>query len=316
MNDAMHEQVPEKILIIKLGALGDFIQAFGPMQAIKAHHEDAHITLLTTKPFVGMAQTSGLFDEVIIDERLKAFDLMRWFQFRARLNQAHFTRVYDLQNNDRSNLYFHLFSLPKPEWVGTAKRGSHYNGSEDRAAGRAFDGHVQTLALGGVSDVQIDPLIWMDEDVDALGLRDPYVVFVPGCAPAHPYKRWPAAYYGELARKINAQGYQVVVIGTRDDKDVTDEIALMCPDVLNLNGQTSLGQISALGREAKLAVGNDTGPMHLIAATGTICVSLFSGRTHPERHAPLGEHVHPMQSHDLGDLTVQAVYEMSKMFLH
>jgi ADP-heptose:LPS heptosyltransferase len=53
-----------RILVIKLSALGDFIQASGPMKALRAHHPDAHITLLTTDPYVAMGQATGWFDEV------------------------------------------------------------------------------------------------------------------------------------------------------------------------------------------------------------------------------------------------------------
>ncbi len=50
----------EKILVIKLGALGDFIQAMGPMAAIRRHHPDADITLLTTEPFEKIVLSSGI----------------------------------------------------------------------------------------------------------------------------------------------------------------------------------------------------------------------------------------------------------------
>ncbi|MEC7538546.1 MAG: ADP-heptose--LPS heptosyltransferase, partial [Pseudomonadota bacterium] len=40
------------VLVIKLGALGDFVQALGPFSAIRAHHADQRIALLTTPPFV------------------------------------------------------------------------------------------------------------------------------------------------------------------------------------------------------------------------------------------------------------------------
>ncbi|HAK62204.1 MAG TPA: ADP-heptose--LPS heptosyltransferase, partial [Alphaproteobacteria bacterium] len=40
----------QRILVIKLGALGDFILAMGPFKAIRHHHAGAHITLLTTPP--------------------------------------------------------------------------------------------------------------------------------------------------------------------------------------------------------------------------------------------------------------------------
>ena len=45
-----------RVLVIKLGALGDFVQGFGPFAAIRAHHPTAHITLLTTRPFAALAE--------------------------------------------------------------------------------------------------------------------------------------------------------------------------------------------------------------------------------------------------------------------
>lgn len=59
----------ERILVIKLGALGDFVQAMGPAAAIRAHHERAEITLLTTAPFVELARAAPYFDRIWVDER-------------------------------------------------------------------------------------------------------------------------------------------------------------------------------------------------------------------------------------------------------
>ena len=47
-----------RILVIRLGALGDFVQSFGPFSAIRAHHPEARITLLTTAPFADLARRS------------------------------------------------------------------------------------------------------------------------------------------------------------------------------------------------------------------------------------------------------------------
>ena len=48
-----------RVLVVKLGALGDFILALGPFAAIRTAHADAEITLLTTAPFVDLARMSG-----------------------------------------------------------------------------------------------------------------------------------------------------------------------------------------------------------------------------------------------------------------
>lgn len=296
----------DNILVIKLGALGDFFQALGPMQAIRAHHPQAHITLLTTKPFEGFARECGRFDNIWLDMKPRWYQIRGWLALRRKLNGGHFSRVYDLQNNDRSSFYFTLFS-PKPEWVGVAKGASHRNTSPGRTAGHAFDGHVQTLKLAGIEGIEIDRLDWVKADIAGLGLQEPYALIVPGSAPGNPEKRWPAASYGELCQKLAAQGIQPVLLGTAAEKDVLEQIAAQCPQALNLGGKTNLKQIVVLGRAARIAVGNDTGPLHMIAPTGCPCISLFSDRSNRLRHYPKGPAVTILHAETLSDLSVETV---------
>lgn len=303
------------ILVIKLGALGDFIQSLGPMAAIRRHHAGDFITLLTTKPFEDLAQASGYFNEVWIDARPKWLNLKGWLDLRGKLNGGQFARVYDLQNNDRTSLYFRLFT-PRPEWVGVAKGASHRNIAPERTAGLAFDGHVQTLKLAGIDDVQIDDLSWMQADLSKFALKPPYVLIVPGCAANRPEKRWPAEYYIQLCQKLAAQNYQPVLIGTHDEKDVLDLIESQCPACLNLGGKTALTDLPALAHRAAAAIGNDTGPMHMIGPAGKPALILFSGHSNPARHAPTGTNVTCLQKQNLKDLSVEEVLESFAENIH
>ena len=58
-----------RILVVKLGALGDFILALGAMQAIRRYHAGAQLNLLTTAALAPLAESAGLFDEICLDER-------------------------------------------------------------------------------------------------------------------------------------------------------------------------------------------------------------------------------------------------------
>ncbi|MGH1397672.1 MAG: glycosyltransferase family 9 protein [Alphaproteobacteria bacterium] len=305
----------EKILVIKLGALGDFMQSLGPMQAIRKHHKDAHITLLTTGFFKQFATDCGYFDDILIDERPKKFDVKGWLKLRKILNAGCFTRVYDLQNNDRTGLYFKLLKSPKPEWVGVAKGASHRNVSPDRTAGHAFDGHMQTLALAGVEDVQVDRLDWMVDDVSGFALKKPYVLLVPGCAPDRPEKRWPAAHYGALANMLQSQGYQPIILGTKAEREAADEILSLCPAALDLTDQTSFAHIVTLARNAAGAIGNDTGPMHMIGPTGCPSLVLFSAASNPVKHSPKGANIQTLQRDNLDDLSSEDVWNEMKRAL-
>lgn len=298
----------DKILIIKLSALGDFVQALGPMAAIRKHHPDAHMTLMTTKMFKPFGERCGYFDDVIIDMRPKMHNISGLLSLRSTLIKGAFTRIYDLQNNDRTNMYFKLFAGAKrPEWVGVAKGASHRNTSADRIAGHAFDGHKQTLALAEVSGVEIDNLKWIDEDLSRFGLRAPYILFVPGSAPQHPQKRWPSDHYGALAKMLIQRGYHIVLLGTQAEKEVNDTIMTHCPNAINLTGQTSLFEIAALAHKAKAAIGNDTGPMHMIGPTGCKTITLFSGHSTPKHHAPLGKNVTTIQKENISDISIEDI---------
>ena len=297
----------DRILVIKLGALGDFIQALGPMAAIRRAHPDDRLTLLTTRPFSTLGRDCGYFDDIMIDNRPRWLDLRGWLALRKALNVRAFRRVYDLQNNDRTGLYHKLFS-PRPEWVGVAEGASHRNASPLRNAGKAFGGHVQTLALAGIHDVTIDTLGWMRPAQD-FALPPRSVLLVPGGAPQHPQKRWPAQNYAALASRLIEHEYTPVLIGGAAEAGVTKTIADGAPGTRDLTGRTELYDIAALARIAAGAIGNDTGPMHLIAPTGCKSLVLFSGASLPHRHAPLGDHVTTLQTENLSDLSVEKVWD-------
>jgi len=302
----MSDKPFENILIIKLGALGDFIQALGPMKAIRQHHKGAHVTLLTSAPYENFAKDSSYFDSIWIDEKPKWFQIKAVLKLRRLLNAGYFSRVYDLQNNDRTAFYLRLFS-PRPEWVGAAYGASHRNAKPSRTAGHAFDGHVETLTMAGITNIEIDDLRWIKATPEKYALPQPFVLLVTGCAPNRPEKRWPAPHYARLSALLIGMGYQPVLIGAKAEISLNKTIAQSVPGIIDLTGQTDLADIIGLGRLAAGAIGNDTGPVHMIAPTGCPVLVLFSKHSNPTRHAPKGLHVKILQKENLEDLKPEDV---------
>jgi ADP-heptose:LPS heptosyltransferase len=294
-----------RILVIKLSALGDFILALGPMEAIRRHHPDAHITLLTTRPFLDIAQRSRYFDAIELDARPPFYDLPGWVKLFRFFNGGKFSRVYDLQMNDRTKTYHGLF-LKKPEWSGHLKSSALCVEKPELMKSHAFERHKIVLAKAGIG-VKIPDLSWMASDVSLFNIKKPYVLLVPGSAPTWPEKRWPAIKYGALGLKLMRMGYDVAVLGTPSEQDVIDRVVKSCPGIHDLCGKTSLYDIATLARDAAGAVGNDTGPTHLIAMSGCPTIALFSHASHPELSAPIGDAVTVIQSDRLDDVSVDDV---------
>jgi ADP-heptose:LPS heptosyltransferase len=298
-----------KILVIKLSALGDFILALPAMAAIRRRHPAARIALLTTAPFSALAERSGWFDTVEIDTRPRWHDLAGWRRLRRFLRGNRFDRVYDLQSQDRTAVYFRLFWPGKrPEWSGIAPGASHRHRDPGRRHMHALDIHAAQLRIAGIDDIPPPDLSWIDDgSFRKFGLPKRFALLAPGAAPHRPAKRWASARYGALAARLVAKGIIPVVLGSAQDRDLAVAINAHCPKARDLTGQTSLFAIGSLAAHAELAVGNDTGPMHLIAMTGCRSLVLFSAESNPARAAPRGEHVTVLQRPDLSQLTVDEV---------
>jgi ADP-heptose:LPS heptosyltransferase len=291
-----------RILVIKLGALGDFVQAFAPFAAIRAHHAAAEITLLTTRPYAELAAASPYFDHVWLDDRSKLWQFGKLAELRARLRGGRFDRVYDLQTSDRSSSYFRLIGR-NVEWSGIAKGCSHPHANPARDAMHTMDRQAEQLAMAGLTDIPAPDMAWADGDTHRFGLPQPYALLCPGGAPHRPAKRWPSARFAELAAWLAGRGVTPVLLGTGKERAEIDAIRAGCPQALDLCGRTSFPDILGLARRAMAAVGNDTGPMHLIAAAQCPSVVLFSHESDPTLCAPRGR-VSVLRAPSLADLTV------------
>lgn len=292
-----------RVLVIKLAALGDFAQAFGPFAAIRAHHPGARITLLTTKPYAALARLSPWFDEVWEDGRPSWTDIPAVFRLARRLRAARFGRVYDLQTSARSSRY-RWFVGRGAEWSGIARGASHPHANPGRDAMHTVDRQREQLEMAGIRVFPEPDLGWLDADVARFRLPDRFCILVPGASPGRPAKRWPEDRFAALAAAL---GLPCVVIGGPAEAPLAAAIRAAAPGALDLTGQTGFADIAAIGRRAACCVGNDTGPTHLIAAAGCPTLALFGEDSDPALCAPRGRQVRTLRSLPLSTLAVDAV---------
>jgi len=308
----------EKILVIKLSALGDFVLALAAMKKIREAHRKAHITLLTTPPFEALAKTCPYFNAVETDGRPENFG--QWMALRRRIRAAGYDRVYDLQTSAHSGRIFQMLRPHPPAWSGIALGCSLPHKNPLRNSMHTLERQADQLMYAGVwPDAPTEPgtapppdlsWIWKNQPAErpvpgAVKPR-PYVMFVPGGSAHRPEKRWPVEKYGELARILYSKGFDIVVIGGVQETPLAHAIQREVPRARDLSGRTDFGRIAILGAKAALAVGNDTGPLHLAAAAGAPTVVLFSSASDPALSAPRGR-VAVLRAERLSDLPVATV---------
>lgn len=295
---------PTRILVIKLGAFGDFVIAFPAFAAIRAHHPDARITLLTTAPFVEMAKGAPWFDEVWSEGRPPWRDVAAVLRLGRRLRAGRFERVYDLQTSRRSSAYRLAVGLGA-EWSGTAPGASHRHDTPQRTRVDTPTRHREQLGIAGITDFPDPDLGWLAAEIGSLGLPERFWVMIPGASARAPGKRWPAARYAELARALPLPA---VVVGGPAEQELAAEILAAAPDALDFTGRRSPPAVLvALARRAAFAVGNDTGPTHLVAIAGCPTLALFGPGSDPARSAPRGRLSGVLPAADLRALGVAEV---------
>ncbi|MFC3675685.1 glycosyltransferase family 9 protein [Ferrovibrio xuzhouensis] len=299
--------VTESILVIRHGGLRGIVQALGPLKAIRSYHPRARITLLTTAPYADFLRASGYADMVCSDP-LPLFRPSGWRILLRRLHGEDFDRVYDLQCSLRSSLYFGLMPLPRPEWSGTAWGCSRPYVNPGRGPQHPVERMAEQLRQSGIPVSGPAELDWADADIRSFALPRRYVLLLPG-GRRHKGANafWPPDHYAKLARALVADGIAPVLIGDDGDAPAIGKIAAAAPGSIDLAGRTTPFDLVAMARACLLAVGNDTGALHLLAAAGAPTLALFSAVADPALAAPRGDLVRILRAAALRVVPVEEV---------
>jgi ADP-heptose:LPS heptosyltransferase len=303
----MTGQAKSRVLVIKHGALGDFLLSVGPMQAIRRHHPDARLTLLTRPAYRDLGAATGVFDEVLTDDQPGLMNPLGLLRLRSVLRRAGADRIYDLQTSNRTAWYFRLCGPAAPDWSGKVAGSSHRHVYPADHKMHTIERQRDQLAIAGLHDVPLADLGFLDGDIDEFNLPDRLAILIPAASPDRPAKRWPSERYAELARGLISRGLSPVIVGGTDATGIARQISEAAPGTVDLTGRTSFGQLAAIARRAQLAVGNDTGPTHLISLAGCPTLALFGAVSRPEKTGPVGSGARVVQAESLEQIAVADV---------
>ena len=294
----------KKILILKLGALGDFIMAQPAIAAIRAHHLHDELCLLTIPSLTDLARASSLFERILEDPRTPGW--RGCWNVVQRLRREHFDFVYDLQGTTRTAWYWRLLWSRRPQWAGPVTGCSHPRPPRPAGAHRTAWYSAQLAALG-ITVPPAGDLSWLTTDLTGMPVPTRCALIVAGGSAHRVAKRWPVQSYIALARELVRRAITPLLIGTQIDAEINAAIGRAVPEARDFTNQTTLAVLASLARRAVGALGNDTGPMHVIAAVGCPSVVLFSAASDPTFIAPRGLRVQTLQRPDLAALSVADV---------
>lgn len=310
----------KKILIIRHGALGDIIFTLGCMAAIRNHHQDADITLLTTEPFVGFLYDTGFFNHIIIDDKPKLHHIKKAWALRQKLRYEKFDIVYDLQTSGRTIRYFYLIFCPyPPRFVGRAKWASDYDNAADWAQKHTVNRLEGLIYQAGINNIPKPALHHIKNGQKPSVLKDikQYALCIPGTSAHRHVKKWSDDYYADIACWLYRQKNLIpVIIGSYQEHHSAIAIQHKCPEAINLTGKTKIADIASLSQNANFIIGNDTGPTIISALSNKPTLVLYCQETSVKHSLPIGTHVDYIQKDDINTITVNDVMAKINQMLY
>ena len=298
---ALRELRPSRVCLLKPSALGDVVNAFPALAALRALWPSAELCWVVNRSLRGLVDGHPEIDRVLdYDRSGKGRGLLGFGRFLAGLRRERFDLAVDLQGLLRSGVMTAATGAPVRVGLADAREGAvwFYTHTVEppgtRESAHAVDRLLAVASAFGadVSRPRTSLAVTPDDRRfarEAIGqLPRPRLGLNLGAR--WETKRWPPAHFAEVARRAaRERGAGLFTIGAPEDRPFADElIARLAPvPVVDLCGRTTLPQLAALAEEADVILSNDTGPLHLAAAAGAKVVGVYTC-TKPEANGPYG----------------------------
>lgn len=298
----------ERILVVKLSAIGDIIHTLPAVAALRRAYPEAWLAWLVERAGANLLRGNPDLDELITVDTHSwranwCVGLRHMWYVTRHLRRASFDLCIDFQGLFKSALF--AYSSGAPRRLGFPRQMcreplsavfSNMYGPLVDPRGHVVDQSVELLKALDVTTTErrfTIPLTEADEHFAErvwreLGLRSdvPVVVLCPGAA-------WETKQWGDLnfARLNDAliRRYQVRTLLTwgPGEEALIQRVVRATAYTPAIAPATTLLQLAALIARSRVFVGGDTGPLHLAAAVGTSTVALF-GPSSPQRNGPYG----------------------------
>ena len=297
------------ILVIKHGALGDLIQITSSLKSIRNKYPESNIVLLTDKKFTFFSKDISFVDEVIYETRPSLLRIDLWIRLIREIITKKFDIVFDLQNSDRTSIYYFFLKLFNSTiiWSGN-RRGGKFKYHPKNFNQISIKERIKNQLYLMNIDVSDKPDIsWMVKNsMDCLPDRR-FVIMLPGSSPQHKHKRWPAEKFAELANYLKEKNIETIVLGqAKCEGDEIIKIKSLSPSIIDFTDM-DLECLATAATKAIGVIGNDTGLTFIAAAVGCPITWLLSSHTDPNVIQLAGSKVNILKKESIQDITVNEV---------
>jgi len=276
----------KKVLIIKLGAIGDVVHTTIIATAIKQSHPDWEVHYLTLEGMTGLLNEHPHIDKLIVWDRAKRKSFRYFVKIALTLFQEHYDIVFNLTNAIR-NVMFSILACPRK--IAGKKT---YGGLWIEDYFQVAKNLIPELVLPNRLYLGVNELARTEVQDFLKDYPRPYFVISPaGVSDKFRQGRiWDIMKWKKLTELIkNEFGGTVFVCGAKDERDLHE--LLHAENTVICSGEFSLAKSNALFSCADIMISGDSGPLHVASAHNVNTLALL-GSTSPVQIRPYGENGH------------------------
>lgn len=288
----LFSSAPESVCFLRLSAIGDTCHAVAAVQALQKHWPSTKVTWIIGKVEAQLLDGLEGVELIVFDKKqgLKGMQKV-WSQLKGR----RFDALIHMQLALRASLLtvgikakykvgFNFKRAKEGQWLFTNKKIS------DTTSQHVLDSFMSFIEYLGVPK---SPPSWQlpissNEEAFAQQALNGLPTIIISPAASKDERNWLTERYAQLSDWLVEQGYQVALCGSPSDREMKlgqDIVNTAKQPILNLTGQTSLKQLAAILKQAKVVIAPDSGPAHIATTQGTPVIGLY-GHSNPKRTGP------------------------------
>ncbi|MCJ8277650.1 MAG: glycosyltransferase family 9 protein [Bdellovibrionales bacterium] len=168
-----------------------------------------------------------------------------------------------------------------------------------------FDYKRESLEVPEWASMKVSHLAWPKESyqeiekkfLNQLSFSKPYICIAPGSV--WETKRWTEEGFVKSAMTLARQGYQILILGAPDERELCEKVQRQVPQSLSMAGNLSIWQSMMVLHSARALICNDSGAMHMAAVVGTPIVSVFGPTVQELGYRPWSQGSIVLENNDL-----------------
>ncbi|MFH0702107.1 MAG: glycosyltransferase family 9 protein [bacterium] len=270
----------KKILILRLGAIGDVVHSTALFRSLKKYNPDLSIHYLTFETPSLLIENDPDLDKVWIAKK-------KSYKYLIKLANILQKENFDLFINLQPSIKTKIFSFfIKTKYILTYKKNFKYHAVENfwKTAKPVFKKLVLDnklkIYLSDKTNEKVSNLIKTNKKI---------ISFNIGANLTRQGRRWPIEYWVELAKKIiNKYNYEIILTGSEDDIELAENLLKVSQNIKSFCGKLNIAETAILLSKCCFVISGDTGPIHIATAMNIPVIGIY-GSTPFLRTGPYGK---------------------------